>query len=121
MMKRIFATSVLALALLPGIAAAQQPAAAVDQEEQMDSAFRKFGYVTGQAFACHTKAEQVKLEKTALNVGTNILRLFGSDRAFFYAAAFGAGAAETVDQAKCPAIIKEATVMVDKLKVLSAK
>ena len=87
----------------------------------MDSALRKFGYVSGQAFACQTKEEQAKLEKTALNVATNILRLFGSDRAFFYAAAFGAGAAEPVDQAKCPAIAKQAGEMIGKMKVLSTR
>jgi hypothetical protein len=121
MIRKTLAVGLFALALLPGVASAQAPKAAVDPEEQMDTSFRKFGYVTGQAFACYSKAEQVKLEKTALNVGNNILRLFGSDRAFFYAAAFGAGAAERVDQAKCPAIIKEATEMVDKLKGLSTR
>ena len=32
-----------------------------EDEEQMDAALRKFGYVSGQAFQCHTKEEQVKL------------------------------------------------------------
>jgi hypothetical protein len=63
----------------------------------------------------------VKAERVALDVATNILRLFGSDRAFFYAAAFGAGASEQMDQKACPAAIKEAKAMVDKLKVLSTR
>jgi hypothetical protein len=29
------------------------------------------------------------------------VRLFGSDRAFFYAAAFGAGTNASIDKAKC--------------------
>jgi hypothetical protein len=114
---------VLALCLLlPPFAAAQQGSKAVeDLEEQMDSALRKFGYVSGQAFQCHSKEEQTKLERTALNVGTNILRLFGSDRAFFYAAAFGAGMTEQMDKKTCPAAIKEATEMIGKLKTLSER
>lgn len=119
MNRKTLLMAVLALCALQGVASAQVPTDA--EEEKMDAAFRKLGYVTGQAFACHTKEQQGKLEQTALNVGTNILRLFGSDRAFFYAAAFGAGAAETVDAAKCPAILKQADEMIGRLKVLSSK
>lgn len=95
--------------------------AQTDDEEKMDTALRKFGYVTGQAFACHTKEEQAKLERTALGIATNVLRLFGSDRAFFYAAAFGAGASEPVNTQKCPAILREADDMVGKMKVLASR
>jgi hypothetical protein len=110
--------------LLTGIGVAQQPQSTLptdQEEEQLDTAMRKFGYVSGQAFQCHTKEQQVKAERVALDVATNILRLFGSDRAFFYAAAFGAGASEQMDQKACPAAIKEAKAMVDKLKVLSTR
>jgi hypothetical protein len=116
-MRKALLAGGLALWALQGIAAAQTKP--VDEEETMDAAFRKFGYVSGQAFACHTKEQQAKLERTALSVGTNILRLFGSDRAFFFAAAFGAGSSAAVDQAQCPAIVKQADEMVTKLKVLS--
>jgi hypothetical protein len=77
--------------------------------------------VSGQAFQCHSKEEQIKLERTALNVATNILRLFGSDRAFFYAAAFGAGMTDEMDRKTCPAVIKQATDMIVKLKTLSER
>lgn len=113
--------------MLPGTAAAQQGAApqgakpAVDDEEKMDTALRKFGFVSGQAFQCHTKEEQARLERTALNAGTNILRLFGSDRAFYFAAAFGAGVTEPMDPKACPAAIKQATEMIGKLKMLSQR
>ena len=63
----------------------------------------------------------MKLEKTALNVGTNIPRLFGSDRAFFFAAAFGAGASEQLDTTKCPDFVKQADEMVRKLNVLASR
>jgi hypothetical protein len=114
----------LTMCLLTANGGAQQPTSALptdQEEEQLDTAMRKFGYVSGQAFQCHPKEQQVKAERVALDVATNILRLFGSDRAFFYAAAFGAGASEQMDQKACPAAIKEAKAMVDKLKVLSAR
>ena len=118
-MKRTLLSAALALLTLQGAGMAQtQP---VDEEEKMDAAFRKFGYVTGQAFQCHSKEQQVKLEKTALNVGTNILRLFGSDRAFFFAAAFGAGASEQLDAKQCPEYVKRAEEMVRKLNVLASR
>ena len=37
--------------------ATTQPAAAVDEEEQLDSALRKFGYVSGQACQCQIQQE----------------------------------------------------------------
>ena len=122
-MKHGFTLGVVALCLLlPWVAAAQQGAnASEDPEEQMDRALRKFGYVSGQAFQCHSKEEQTKLERTALNVATNILRLFGSDRAFFYAASFGVGMTEPVDRKACPEAIKQATELLGKLKVLSER
>jgi hypothetical protein len=121
-MKKVWTSGVVAVfVLLSGMASAQQAKPAVDEEEQIDSAMRKFGYVSGQAFQCHTKEQQVKLERTALDVGTNVLRLFGSDRAFFFAAAFGAGAAEQMDTKKCPRAIKQADEMIGKLKVLSSR
>jgi hypothetical protein len=109
----------VALVSVQGVAMAQMPSDA--EEEKMDTALRKFGYVTGQAFQCQTKQQQVKLEKTALSVGTNILRLFGSDRAFFFAAAFGAGASEQLDTKRCAEYVKQADEMVRKLNVLASR
>jgi hypothetical protein len=137
-MKHVLAFGVLALCLsMPRVAAAQQGAPkqgapqqgapqqgaviTAEDEEQMDAALRRFGHVSGQAFQCHSKPEQAKLERTALNVGTNILRLFGSDRAFYFAAAFGVGMSEQVDPKKCPEAIKQATAMIAKLKTLSER
>jgi hypothetical protein len=116
MIRKWFVVACLAVCGWQGMAMAQ-----ADDEERMDTALRKFGYVTGKAFACHTKDEQAKLERTALGIATNILRLFGSDRAFFYAAAFGAGAAEPVDAKGCPAVLKEAETMVQQMKVLASR
>lgn len=118
-------TSILAAAafmlMLPGVAPAQQAGPTMDEEERMDSAMRKYGYISGEAYSCHTKEQQLKLERTAINVATNILRLFGSDRAFIFAAAFGAGAVQKMEPKDCPAVIKQAEEMIDKLKVLSSR
>ena len=115
---------VLMIALLTGAAGAQQPTPSVasdQEEEQMDTALRKFGYVSGHAFQCYTGEQQAKAERVALDIATNIMRLFGSDRAFYYAAAFGAGASEQMDKAGCPEAIKEAQSMIDRLTVLSTR
>ena len=115
---------VMMLCLLAGAPRAQQSTSSVptdQEEEQMDAALRKFGYVSGHAFQCYSGDQQIKAERVALDVATNILRLFGSDRAFYYAAAFGAGASEQVDKQGCPAAIKEAQSMIDKMKVLTTR
>ena len=111
----------MTLWLLAAPALAEQPsdAKAADEEERMDAALRKLGYVSGQAFQCHSKDQQAKLERTALGIANGILRLFGSDRAFFYAAAFGAGATEKMEQKACPAAIEQASAMTGQLKVLA--
>lgn len=112
------------MCFVAGVRGAQQstPSVPTDQEEeQMDGALRKLGYVSGQAFQCHSKEQQAKLERTVLDIATNILRLFGSDRAFYYAAAFGAGASEEMDQKQCPAVLKEAETMIRQMKVLATR
>ena len=121
-MKKNWMLALAALVLLlPAVAAAQQPGPTADEDERIDTAMRKFGYISGEAFSCHTKDQQLKLERTALNVGTNILRLFGSDRAFLFAAAFGAGSVQKMDPKDCPGVIKQAEEMIGKLKVLSSR
>jgi hypothetical protein len=74
------AAGLMALCLVSGMATAQQSSKDADEEEQLDKVLRKFGYVSGQAFQCQPKDQQTKLERTALDIATNILRLFGSDR-----------------------------------------
>jgi hypothetical protein len=42
-----------------------------------------------------------------LKAYSGLVRLFGTDRAFFYAAAFGAGTSMAIDKAKCAAYIED--------------
>ena len=119
--KTVLAGCVVILSLVTEVGRAQQSTATLpagQEEEQMDMAMRKFGYVSGQALQCHPKEQQVTLERTVLDIAKSVLRLYGSDRAFYYAAAFGAGASEKMDQKQCPAAIKEVATMIRQMKVL---
>jgi len=81
-----------------------QPA---DEEEKFDEAIHQFGYISGAAFQCATSNQAPTIEKDAMKAFTGITRLFGSDRAFFYAAAYGAGATGSIDKAKCSQYIQQ--------------
>lgn len=100
----------------------QQATVAADDEEQMDIALRKLGYVSGQAHQCQTDAAQkTKFEKTALDIANGVLRLFGSDRAFLFATAFGAGLTDKIEQKDCAEAMKRYETAIGKLKVLASK
>jgi hypothetical protein len=85
-------------------APAQAPAQAADdaEEEAFDEQLRAFGYWSGTAFGCVEEAKQAEVERKVLDTFNGIARLFGTDRAFFFAAAFGNGTTNKVDAAKCP-------------------
>jgi type II secretory pathway pseudopilin PulG len=107
--KRLLVVAVLAAccsaAAFAQQASAQAPAqakAADDDEEMFDEKLRQFGYWSGAAFACVGEAKQAEVERKVLDTFNGIARLFGTDRAFFYAAAFGNGTTHKVDPAKCP-------------------
>jgi hypothetical protein len=73
-----------------------------DEEEKFDDALQQFGYVSGAAFQCAKANQQAAaMEREVMRVFSGITRLFGTDRAFFYAAAYGAGATTTIDRTKC--------------------
>jgi len=72
-----------------------------DQEEKFDDAIEQLGYISGAAFQCAKLNNAPSLEKDVMRVFSGITRLFGSDRAFFYAAAYGAGATASIDRNKC--------------------
>ncbi len=79
-----------------------QATAADDEEDVFDEKLRQFGYWSGAAFSCVGEARQAEVERKVLDTYNGIARLFGTDRAFFYAAAFGNGTTQKVDPAKCP-------------------
>jgi hypothetical protein len=103
--KSAIIVAVFAASTSAAVAAQQAPAqakAADDDEEMFDEKLRQFGYWSGAAFACVGEAKQAEVERKVLDTFNGIARLFGTDRAFFYAAAFGNGTTHKVDPAKCP-------------------
>lgn len=88
----------IALLALPLLAFA----AANDDEAHFDEAVRDFGFTSGAALQCAAAGQKAQIEAQALKAYSGIVRLFGSDQAFFYASAFGAGAVMSFDKQKCP-------------------
>ncbi|HSM52222.1 MAG TPA: hypothetical protein VLA75_12550 [Thermoanaerobaculia bacterium] len=103
---RLFAIAIAVL--LPALAGAdQQPALAEDEDVQFEEALRDLGFVSGAAYQCLPEAERAEHDRQVLDAYSGIARLFGTDRAFLYAAAFGAGTSMSLDKAKCPTYIDE--------------
>jgi hypothetical protein len=94
-------TIALALLVAPMLALAGTE----DEDARFDDAVRDFGFTSGAALQCAEAAQKPRIESQALKAYSGIVRLFGSDQAFFYAAAFGAGSVMPVDKAKCPEFI----------------
>jgi hypothetical protein len=91
----------------PAPAAPSVAAPATDQEEAFDEKLREFGYWSGAAHGCVPEAKQAEVERKVLNTFNRIGQLFGTDRAFFYAAAFGHGTTVKVEAAKCPEFLEK--------------
>lgn len=83
------------------------PQSQANEEEALDNAIEQFGYTSGAAFQCVPSSETAGIEQNALRVFTGIARLFGSDRAFFYAAAYGAGATAPIDRGRCTQHVRQ--------------
>jgi hypothetical protein len=109
---------VLFCVLFIGVSWAQTPAApapakqaaapaAADDEEVFDDKLREFGYWSGAAYGCVPDAKQVEVERRVLDTFNHIARLFGTDRAFLYAAAFGHGTTIKVEAPKCPEFLQK--------------
>ena len=104
-------------ALLPVAALAQtaqnaKPAAPVpslaEQEDlRFEEAIRGFGFVSGAAYQCLPEADRTAHDREVLTAFSGLVRLFGSDRAFFYAAAFGAGTSMSLDKTKCASYVED--------------
>ena len=78
--------------LLPVLAGAQEKPASLEEEDlRFEESIRNFGFVAGAAYQCLPEAERAAHDREVIKSYTGIARLFGTDRAFFFAAAFGAG------------------------------
>jgi hypothetical protein len=108
---KLLAITIAALLPLAGTAQTAKPAPALSTAEQddlrFDGAIREFGFVSGAAYQCLPETERTAHDREVLKAYSGLVRLFGSDRAFFYAAAFGAGTSMNIDKAKCSGYIED--------------
>jgi hypothetical protein len=91
-----FATAVTPLA-------AEEPT----EDEEFTEAVKDFGYAGGAAWQCAEGDSRVDLERQAMVSYNGLARLFGTDDAFFFSAAFGAGTSAAFDKAECESFAKQ--------------
>ncbi len=72
-----------------------------DEEIRFEESLRGFGFTSGAAYQCASIEDRGSVQTQALKAYSGLIRLFGSDQAFLYAAAFGAGSTMQIDRAKC--------------------
>ena len=100
-------------ALLPLAANSQAPkpdqALSIAEQEDLrfEESIRNFGFVSGAAYQCLPETQRTAHDRDVLTAFSGLVRLFGSDRAFFYAAAFGAGTSMSLDKTKCASYIED--------------
>lgn len=80
-----------------------------DEDEIFDQAVKEFGYTAGAAWQCTPEQDQTKLEGEVLKAFSGLARLFGTDQAFFFAAAFGSGTRDEINKDNCASFIKNFT------------
>jgi hypothetical protein len=101
---------ITALTLLAGLAIATIPAIAeetIDEDEQFTEALRDFGYAGGAAWQCAEAEARSDIERQAMVSYNGLARLFGTDEAFFFSTAFGAGTSAPIDKAECGEFSKQ--------------
>lgn len=72
-----------------------------DEDEKLDESFRKFGGAAGAVYQCAADSEKEKVVSDVRRAFNRIGQLFGTDRAFFFAASFGKATDAPFDKAKC--------------------
>lgn len=88
--------------LLVAAALCTAPALAQEgDEEAFDLALKEFGYAGGAAWQCAADDGKPALLDQSLQVYTRLTQLFGTDRAFFFSAAFGAGTVDDIAAEDC--------------------
>lgn len=95
-------TCCAAIMMLFGTVGAAMPAFAEEQgDEQFSEAVSDFGYAAGAAWQCAEGAARNDIERQAMTAYNGLVRLFGSNEAFFFASAFGGGTTDSIDRSKC--------------------
>ena len=92
--------------LVARLQAAQATPAQPDDDEQLDASLRKFGRAAGAAYQCaDTDRERVVVD--VKHAYSRIGQLFGTDHAFYFAAAFGGGTVQDFDKGRCAELVKK--------------
>ncbi len=92
----------------PTVPAAASASSVAEQEDaRFEEAIRNFGFLSGATYQCIPEADRTAHEREVLKAFSGLVRLFGSDRAFFYAAAFGAGTSMSIDRTKCASYVED--------------
>ncbi|MBN8490486.1 MAG: hypothetical protein J0M00_03535 [Burkholderiales bacterium] len=65
--------------------------------------------MSGASYRCLPEADRIAHDRAVLRASSGLVQLFGSDRAFFYTAALGAGTGTgmSIDKAKCSSCIAD--------------
>jgi hypothetical protein len=95
---RSFSIGLLAFVLAATPALAQDGG---DEDGAFDEALKNYGYAGGAAWQCAPETGKDAVIADAMRVYNGVARLFGTDRAFFFSAAFGAGTVDDIDTASC--------------------
>lgn len=74
-----------------------------DTEESFDEALNQFGYAAGATHQCSTETEKEDVLRKVQHVYNRLAQLFGTDRAFFFSASFGAGSVDQIEPDSCDA------------------
>jgi hypothetical protein len=109
----LVACSPLAMAADPPAA----PADAADPEAELDESLKRFGYLAGLARGCVVAEQRVDFEREALDLHGAIGRLFGTDRSFLFASAFGYGTTVSVETKDCEKVVRSYEERVAKFRV----
>lgn len=80
------------------VVAAQAPD---DEDAAFDDALKSYGYSGGLAWQCAEEADRKAHIDNVMLVFNRLSQLFGTDRAFFFSASFGAGTVDAFDRATC--------------------
>ena len=91
---------------IPNLMPQQPEAAQTDEDEKLDDQFRKFGSAAGAAYQCSPESGREQLVSDVRRAYSRIGQLFGTDRAFYFAAHFGRAVDGPFDKAKCPELIR---------------
>jgi len=98
------------------VAASASPDPAVDAEEKLDEGLKGFGYLSGLALGCVAQEQRKAMEREVMDLGNEIGRLLGTDRAFLYTASFGYGTSVTIKTEECREVLSRYEARVAKFR-----